>query len=425
MTRRIQVNLAVFALLGVVLTVWALRNVLGFNAFSQPYRIRAQFASSPGLQPGFDVTYLGVAVGKIRSVRLDGKLVIVQLAIDKHQRIPQGVTAAAALKSAIGEPYIDLEPAAGRAGAPPMHPGDTIPLASTSVTESYGDLFAEVSGAINGLNANNLRIVTRELAQGLDGRGDSLKLTVDGASQLAGTFARNTPMLDGLITNMSSLTQVLADHRGDLATGISSTADLTASLAQVDRALIQIRDNAPDLLTRSAQLLRESQASMRCLLSTLGTALPTLLSRGNVGGLSQGLQWAPQLAAAMTGSLTTVNGRPNLNIKFVITPGPVKTAYEYRSLLALPTIPPIPTCPGITLPSKQIPAMPATAVSNAQASAPTQTPIATRDSARSRHDDPMSWLVYLPPLVAALILLSVALRTLDAARRLSLKRRSK
>ncbi|MGI8329371.1 MCE family protein [Actinomadura scrupuli] len=429
MTRRIQVNLAVFALLGTILSVWALRNVLRFDAFSHPYRISAQFASSPGLQPGFDVTYLGVAVGKIRSVRLDGPKVTVQLSIDKNQKIPQGVTAAAALKSAIGEPFIDLEPSPGQAGAPPMRPGDTIPLARTSVSETYGDLFAGVNKAINGLNPENLRIVSHELALGLDGRGDSLRLTVDGASQLAGTFARNTGTLDGLITNLSSLTRVLAGRHADLATGISSTADLTASLAEVDDALVQIRDNTPDLLARSARLLREAGPAMRCLISTLDTALPVVLSKGNVDDFTEGLRWSPQLADAMTGVLTYVNGDPNLNIKFIITPTPVKTAVEYRDLRPLPTIPRIPTCPGITLPKQQIPPMskPAAAKSNTRKTAATPEPaqIATRDSAGSEHHDPMSWLIYIPPVVAALILLRVLMNTLRLTWRPSRRRKSK
>ncbi|HEU5031771.1 MAG TPA: MCE family protein [Spirillospora sp.] len=431
MTRRIRVNLAVFALLGVVLTVWAVRNVLGFDPFSRPYWISAQFTDSRGLQPGFDVTYLGVAIGKIQSVRLDGGKVVVRLAIDKGRRVPQGVTATAALKSAIGEPYVDLEPAGGRADAPAMRPGDVIPLSRTSVSESYGDLFASVTKAVNGLDPANLRIVTRELARGLDGRGDTLRISVDGASQLARTFASNTTTLDSLITNLGSLTGVLAGKRADLAAGITATADITSSLAEVNDSLVQIRDTTPDLLARTAKVLRESRPAAQCMLGALSDALPALLTPANVSDLSRGLQWSPQLASAMRGVITFVNGQPNLNIKFILTLTPEKGAVEYRNLTPLPSIPRIPACPGVDLPAQQSPPLKKAGTTGKGGSgtgtASTATAVPARNAADTApdHHGPPAWLIYLPPLVAGLVLLRVVMSMLGVAWRPIWRRRSR
>ncbi|MFB4297597.1 MCE family protein [Actinomadura sp. NTSP31] len=428
MTRRISINVAAFVLLAVVLTVWSVRSVFGFDPFSRPYRITAHFSGSPGLQPNFDVTYLGVAVGKIHSVRLKGRDVVVRLDIDKGRRIPQGVTAAAALKSAIGEPYVDLEPANGGAGAPPMRPGDVIPLSRTSVSESYGDLFASVTKAINGLDPKNLKIVTHELARGLDGRGDTLRLSVDGASQLAGTFAAHTDTLDSLITNLSTLTGVLAGKREELGTGIAGIADLTSSLAEVDDSLKQIRDTTPDLLARTAKVLRESKPAVQCMLGALSGALPALLTTGNVDALSRGLQWSPQLASAMRGVITFVNGEPNLNIKFILTLTPVKSAVENRNLTPLPSIPKIPTCPGVDLPKQQIPPLKKTksadeAGAKTTAGATTPAAVPARNAANASHHDPKMWLIYIPPLVAALILLRVLMNMLGVAWRPTWRRK--
>ncbi|MFD0689513.1 MCE family protein [Actinomadura fibrosa] len=429
MTRRVRVNLAVFALLAAVLGVWAVRNVLRFEAFSHPYRISARFATSPGLQPGFDVTYLGVAVGKIHSVRLDGRSVLVRMSIDRGRRIPRDVRAAAALKSAIGEPYVDLEPAAGAGGGPPMRPGEVIPLSRTSVSETYGDLFASVTKAINGLDPGDLRTVTRELARGLDGRGDTLRMTVDGGSRLASAFAAETGTIDQLITNLGALTRVLAAHRGDLGTGIAGTAQVTSSLAEVDDSLRQLRDTAPGLLERTAALLRDSRPATRCLLSALGAALPAALTDRNVRDLEEGLRWSPQLASAMKGVLTYHNGDPNLNITFIITPTPVKTVVEYKSLAPLPAIPPIPACPGVSLPKQQIPPMSggkgsaedARAASSGEPAGNGTVP--ARTTANDTHRDPMAWLICIPPVIAGLILLRVLIGTLRTAGRPLWRRR--
>ncbi|MBE1536681.1 MlaD family protein [Actinomadura algeriensis] len=427
---RVQLNLVVFALLGVVLTVWAVRNVLELDPFSRPYRITAQFERSPGLQAGFDVTYLGVAVGEIGAVRLEKGKVVVDLVIDKGEHVPRGATAAAGLKSAIGEPYVDLAPARGRLDAPPMRPGEVIPLSRTSVSRTYGDLFDAVTDAVNGLDPKNLRVLTRELADGLEGRGDTLRVTVDGASRLAGTFAEDTRVLDELIGNLSTLTGTLAGVRGELGTGVAATAGVTSSLADLEKDLARIRDGSPDLVAKFARLLRDSEAAAKCTLGSLGGALPVLLSDGNVAALDEGLAWSPELAKAMRGAVTFVNGEPNLNINFVITPGPVEGAVEYRNLAPLPDIRRIPECTGIELPERQKPPKPgatATATPRAGGDPATvaQDSAPVRNSAEHGRDDGTPWLVYLPPVVAGLILLRVVMSMLGATWRPTWRRRNR
>ncbi|QFG20162.1 MCE family protein [Actinomadura sp. WMMB 499] len=428
MTRRIQLNLAVFGILAAVLTVWALRNVLEVDPFDRPYRITAQFERSPGLQPGFDVTYLGVAVGEIGSVRLDKGVVVVTLTIDKGERVPRGASAAAALKSAIGEPYVDLSPPQGRVDAPPMRPGEVIPVSRTSVSRTYGELFDAVNEAVTGLDPRNLRTLTRELANGLEGRGDTLRVTVDGASELAGTFAEDTRVLDELIGNLSTLTGTLAGRRGELGTGIAATAGLTSALADVEKDLARIRDRSPDLVAKFAHLLGESEPALRCTLSSLGAAMPVLLSDGNVAELAEGLAWSPQLAKAMRGAVTFVNGEPNLNINFVITTTPIEGAVEYRNLRPLPSIPRISSCPGVAPVKEHKPPKPGaseTPPADAEPATAAQNRVPVEKTAGDGHDGGTPWLIYLPPIVAGLILLRVAMGMLGAARRPTWRRRSR
>jgi phospholipid/cholesterol/gamma-HCH transport system substrate-binding protein len=314
-----------------------------------------------------------------------------------------------------------------------MRPGDVIPLSRTTVAESYGDLFADVTKTINGLSPDNLRIITRELAKGLDGRGGTLGSTVDGASQLARTFASDTRTLDSLITNLGVLTGTLAGERGDLGAGIAGAASITSSLAEVDDSLARIRDTAPGLLDSTAGLLSESEQAARCVLGSLGVALPTLLSGANVADLEEGLQWSPQLAKAMIGAITFVDGKPNLNLKFIITLGPEKTPVEYKNLAPLPDIPRIPTCPGVTLPKQQIPPMKksdkqaGTGSDAGTTSGTTSTATGTRvrNTSGTGHHGVPSWLVYLPPLIAGLILLRVLVSAAGAAWRPTWRRRNR
>jgi phospholipid/cholesterol/gamma-HCH transport system substrate-binding protein len=410
MSRRILLNLVAFAVLGVAMTAWALHTVIRFDALTHPYRINAEFASSPGLQPNFDVTYLGVAVGKIKSVRLGDRRVIVTLDIDRGIHIPEGTSAAAGRKSAIGEPYIDLEPAPGRADDRPMRTGEVIPMARTSVPQSYGDLFTAVNKAVNGLNPDDVSTLTRELAAGLDGRGDSLRQLIDSSSQITGTFARNTQMLNGLIGNLTALTDVLVAHRDDLGNGIDNLASVTGSLASVSTDITRLRSQSPDLLVRLNRILTTSKASDQCLLNALGDALPTLLAPASLDDLAISFQQSPQLIAALTGATPKVNGKSNLNLNFVFSATPSLGPVEYKSLQPLPSIPRIPTCPGVSLPKQQIPPMSAAqraAVLAETATPPTNASNAAQRSQSRQPGGPPGWLIYIPPLIAAAILISL------------------
>ncbi|MCW2887292.1 MAG: phospholipid/cholesterol/gamma-HCH transport system substrate-binding protein [Streptosporangiaceae bacterium] len=410
MTRRILLNLVVFAVLGVVMTGWALKDVIRFDALTHPYRITAEFSSSPGLQPNFDVTYLGVAVGKIKSVRLSGDRVIATLNIDKGVHLPEGMTAAAGRKSAIGEPYIDLEPGPGGGDATAMRAGEVIPISRTSVPESYGDLFEAVNKAVNGLNPDDLHTVTHELAAGLDGRGDSLRQVIDNGSQITGTFAHNTQLLDNLISNLTNVTGVLVAHRDQIGSSIDNVAAVTDSLASVSTEITQLRQRTPDLLTRVNGILTKSKASDQCLISALDATLPTLLSSTSLDDLAISFRQSPALVNALTGATPPINGKPNLNLDFVFTFQPSRSAkgpVEYKSLRPLPSIPRIPTCPGVSLPTQQIPTAPASrqaAKTAASGTSPAASPIPVKNAANGEAGGPPSWLIYIPPLIAAAVL---------------------
>jgi phospholipid/cholesterol/gamma-HCH transport system substrate-binding protein len=118
MNRRIAVNLAAFGLLFAVLAVWAVRNVLHLQLIDKPYTVVAEFERSPGLRRDVEVAYLGTRIGTIGSVSLQPGHVEVTLRIDRGVELPADVTAAVRRKSAVGEPYVDLAPAASSSSVP-------------------------------------------------------------------------------------------------------------------------------------------------------------------------------------------------------------------------------------------------------------------------------------------------------------------
>ncbi|GAA4133520.1 MlaD family protein [Actinomadura keratinilytica] len=432
MTRRVAINLLVFAVLGVVMVVWAFRNVVRFDFIDRPYRITVEFESSPGLHPGFEVDYLGVRVGKIDSVRLAGDRVVVRLDIERGVRIPQGVTAAAARKSAVGEPVVELTPGPGQGDAPPLRPGAVIPVSKTTVPPKYSDLFDSVLDSLEAIDPDDARVLTHELAEGWSGRDGSLRQIIRGSDRLTAAFAGNSELLDGLTRDLGKITEVLNRNRGRLGEGIDDLAALTAALRQVRGELTRLRDDGPELLDTVNGLLDETTPDFECAVDTLANWGIRRHNPDPLDDLRRTLEMAPQLNEVLRNVVGQDRGLPVLNVVFLVTLKE-QAALEYRYPLPQPRVSPIPDCPDGRRPgvTEQKPykaedpgeTIPTHDPSVQQADGDLQARNAAGRSAQDGSGGPPGWLLYLPPLLAVLVLIRVAAGSVPVLSRLRRGRR--
>ncbi|NKZ07569.1 MCE family protein [Actinomadura latina] len=430
MTRRLTINLVAFGVLAAVMVVWAFNNVVRFDFIDRPYHITVEFESSPGLHPNFEVDYLGLRIGKIDSVKLKKDKVIVRLDIERDVKIPKGVTAAAARKSAVGEPVVELTPGAGQADAPPMKPGAVIPVSQTSVPPKYGDLFGAVIDSLKAINPDDAKVLTHELAAGWSGREDSLRQIINGGDDLTKTFAENTELLDGLTKDLGRITYVLNRNRGSLGAGIDNLAALTAALSQVRGQIAELRDRGPDLLATVNGLLDQTESDFGCTVDKLGNWGVGKYNPGYLRDLNKTLARAPQLKTVLDNVIGIDQGKPVLNVVFQVTLNTPATL-EYKYPLPQPKVNKVPTCPGGRMPAvtKQKPYK----AENPGETIPTHDPaldrqVQARNAANNGDDSsggPPVWLVYVPPVIALLVLIRVLMGSVPVVSRLGRLRRRK
>ncbi|MBO2466094.1 MCE family protein [Actinomadura violacea] len=432
MTRRVTINLAVFGALAVIMIVWAFRNVVHFDFIERPYHITAEFESSPGLHPNFEVDYLGLRVGKIDSVKLEKNKVVVRLDMERGVKIPRGVTAAAARKSAVGEPVVELTPGPGQAGAPPMRPGTVIPVSQTKVPPKYSDLFGAVIKSLDAINPDDAKVLTHELAEGLAGREDSIRQIVNGGDQLTQTFAQNTELLDGLTKDLGKITSVLNKNRGALGAGIDNVAALTSALAQMRGQLAELRDTGPGLLSTVNNLLDETGPNFDCTVDMLGNWGIAAYNPNYLSDLKTTLAVAPQLKTVLDNVIGLDQGKPVLNVIFEITLKH-RAALEYKYPLPQPQLATVPTCAGGRTPALNVKQNTYRA-KNPGDVIPTHDPaldkpLKARNAANSGKDSsggPPVWLIYIPPVLALMVLIRVMMGSVPVVSRLSrLRRRGK
>src|SRR5260370_11406923 len=187
LARATRFKLTAFALIGVLIIgyVWFhyadLGRYLGLRGY---YVVRLELANSGGIYPNADVTYRGVSVGRVGTMRLTGTGIEVDLDIsDSAPPIPANLHAAVANLSAVGEQYVDLRPVTS--ARPYLGNDSVIPQRATQLPLPATSLLGSVNTLATSLPLKALRHLTDELATGFAAQGANLAAMIEGNHALA------------------------------------------------------------------------------------------------------------------------------------------------------------------------------------------------------------------------------------------------
>ena len=216
------------------------------------YQLTAVFESTIGLYPSGDVQVMGMPVGHVDDIEIDGTSVRVEMTIDADVPLPADVQATIGQTQLIGERNVVLFPPwdaeQEAAGAPRARDGDVIPRARTQVPVEPDEGLQAFNDLAQSLDADVVRGFVSDAADVLDGRGDEIGQAIDQAAGLgrtlseidqqlvaaaddlhvlAGSLSTREEQLGRLVDSFSSATQVLADERQGISTFLTSLAELT------------------------------------------------------------------------------------------------------------------------------------------------------------------------------------------------------
>jgi phospholipid/cholesterol/gamma-HCH transport system substrate-binding protein len=356
--RRVYVNLAAFVLLTSGVIAWSVVNLLSLDFVERPHIVIAEFEQSPGLRAGYEVTYLGHAVGRIRKVELVPGVSEVHLAIDRDVDLPADVVAAARRRSAIGEPYVDLAPAPGSdpAAGPRLDAGARIPLSNTSSPLQYGDLFRSVDTLIDHIDADALGVVVDELAAAVDGRGDDLRRIVHGTAELTETMSENGDEIEKLIDGVAEITGVLAAHRDALGSGIDHLANLTVALEEARPSAEVLLDEAPSTIALMNAIVDAADHAVICTVEGVAV-LDAVLDQQAVRSLSGLLERSAAFADVVR---LVQDPRDGIFRLFVSPSGGNPPTVEFAEPKPFPSSPGVPGCAAHEVAISPTPAMDAT-----------------------------------------------------------------
>jgi phospholipid/cholesterol/gamma-HCH transport system substrate-binding protein len=294
MSRRVIFNLVLFTVMFFVMLYWATNNVVSYDKIDKPYRLSAEFANAFGVLPNAEVTYLGVAYGKVTSVERINDGVLIRMQIKRGKKIPAGSSANISRKSAIGEPYIDFAPPAGGGHGHTYASGARVPMKNTSVPLEFSELLHSASNLIESVPPDAVATLLQEASIGLQGRGDSLRQLNQSADTLASSLAARTDALDRLATNNTRLTKVFTDHRQSFGQAVADLRQLADTLNKSKGDVGVLLDRGSRLLGETADIVAHQKGNLDCSLKVLQLVVERTTTPEELAGLEALLQVGPR-----------------------------------------------------------------------------------------------------------------------------------
>lgn len=319
-SRRIYVNLAVFAAAFFVMVAWLAQNVVSFNAIDNPYKISAEFENAFGILPNAEVTYLGVQYGRVSDVDLVTGGVRVEMEIKRGKKIPEGSTAGISRKSAIGEQYVDFVPPAGGGSGASYESGAHLTRDQTTVPLEFSEFLRSASNLVASVPPESLRVLLHEAAVGLNGRTDSLRALAEAGATFSDTLAARTEALDRLAVNNTRLTRTLAEHRGSFGQSLTNLRQVAGSLRNAQGDTSALLDQGSQFLGQTADIVAARKNDLSCSLKVLELLVDETTTNARLAGLRALLAIGPRAFAGVWDSRDVEADGPWLRVGFIANP---------------------------------------------------------------------------------------------------------
>ncbi|MBA0125508.1 MCE family protein [Haloechinothrix sp. YIM 98757] len=297
LTRLVRFQVVVFVIIALVGMSFVGARYAGLDTLygGSGYTVTAELPESGGIFTHAEVTYRGVAVGRVGDMRMTGDGIEVDLRIDADAPpVPDDVEAVVANRSAVGEQYLDLRPR--RDGEPYLSDGaviaqhdTTLPLAVETVLRTIDDLLESVP-------REDLRTVVDEMYEMTRGTAPSLQALLDSMESFVEVAHEHLPQTKELLTEGNTVLATQLDTSEAIASFGKNAKLVAAELAAADGDIRNVISSGPSAAREVSALLKETDPNLGLLVANLTTTSEVLVA--NVDGLDTMMVVSPEVVGA-------------------------------------------------------------------------------------------------------------------------------
>jgi phospholipid/cholesterol/gamma-HCH transport system substrate-binding protein len=306
-TKRTKIQLVIFALITMigVSFVGARYARLDRLLFDESYSVVAHFTESGGIFTGAEVSYRGVAVGKVSDMKLTDKGVDVVMNIEKgHKDIPAKTKAVVANRSAVGEQFVDLQPETKN--GPYLQDGSDIPTAMTQTPMETTKLLTDLSTTTESVNKQSLTTVVNEFGKAFNGTGDDLGQIVDTSNSFINAANDNFDVTTALLEDSNTVLTTQIDKTSAIKSFSRDLSLFSTTLAKSDGDLRTVIENGSGTANQLRTFLEQNKVDLGQLINNLVTTGE--VTQKHVDGTEMILVVYPYVVA---GGYTVVDKDPN------------------------------------------------------------------------------------------------------------------
>ncbi|MCX4553820.1 MCE family protein [Streptomyces sp. NBC_01387] len=282
-------------------------------------RVTAYFDQATGIYAGSDLRILGVKVGKVDSVRPQGKEVKVVLILDKGVKVPADAHAVIVASSVVADRYVQLSPA--YAGGPQLKDRATLAADRNATPVEVDQLYASVTQLADALGpkgANSQGALSDLLNTGaanLDGNGKAIGDSIEQFGKATKTLDKSSGNLFDTLAYLQSFTTMLKGNDGKVHTAEQQLSTVTSFLDADKKDLGSALRELGTALGQVKTFIEKNRGSLKKSVSQLRPITETLVKQR--ASLAEMLDTAPLAAGNLVNAYDpvhrTIDGRGNLN----------------------------------------------------------------------------------------------------------------
>ncbi len=335
--RLTRVQLAIFGVVTVItvviMAIFYLRLPASFGLGT--YRVTADFVAGGGLYKNANVTYRGVAVGRVESVGLNSHGVDAVMRLNSGTYVPSNVTATVKSVSAIGEQYVDLVPP-DHPATTKLHNGSRIDRDNTRIGIEVASLLHQSETLVNSVADTRLRELLHETFTAFNGTGPELARLIESSRLLVDEANATYPQTSQLVEQVGPLLQAQIRSGDNIKSLSDGLARFTSEVRQADpqlRTLLNVIPPVTDAANTAFSGIRPTFPMLAANLANLGR-VGVIYHKS----IEQLLVVLPALFAAI---ITAANGAPQdegakLDFKINIDPPPCNVGFIPPPLIRTP-----------------------------------------------------------------------------------------
>ena len=266
-----RVRVGVLAIAVVVLIVGVGQSFSSLPMLFATASYYAQFSDSGGLSKGDKVRILGMDVGTVQDLKIDGDHVVMKFSTGTRT---VGTESRLAIRTdtLLGKKVLEIEPR----GTRPLRPGAVLALGQSTTPYQIYDAFFDVTKAASGWNIETVKKSLNVLSETVKETYPHLSAALDGVAKFSDTLGKRDEQLKHLLAEARKVAGVLGDRSKQINALLRNTQELLAAFNERGRAIDALLANVSAFSTQVKGLINDNP-NLHHLLEQLRTVTDVLV----------------------------------------------------------------------------------------------------------------------------------------------------